>query len=765
MQLKADYEHLRYIIANDHCYTATPDSNENKSNKIPSDSMKRDLKSKIKLPTTSAPSTASTKKTARNAIVKKSTSANGLDRDTLNSARNRSVDDVNSSTENTVDRSSDEEEAESEDDFSDLTPSESDNDRDSDLDFSVNDCHSRRTKKISKRKLKAKRLAQKKRRRSTVDFTGSDDASTPNRKKTTKAPKKLLNASSHSTIATQASNVSTTTKISTASNAVKSPAGSTNTKSTATVAGATTKTSAISTTMKSTQSAPATRLTKVTYLKEKSSNPHSPDTTPKLLSVHKANNSTATQQSQATAATAASALTSSTMEQKHKIFKIKKVVLADTSSLFTPDIIKKNANEATTTTIAQTAPATVKNSAMNSTPTVKLTSVSSRASLPMVVHPIQTQQRTTAARYVKVPFVTYRRAQRSAVNLATEQDKQLDLIDSLVQEELNKSDSNATSTVSSETQIPAAIPSIVKMLETSESAEASPMQTTADPTPTASSSLSSLSSSAPSSQPTTSLSNMSMSYTTTTSVNDPQMLPDDLLESFVNSDDYLTEDLMQHVAKLVEDKNVQEIIDQSIGSMASCTTSGQPAQIQTVSTVTKPTTIVPSTPTTIKQASDDELKTPVNTLKMHLTTPASGKEPIKVKRSDGRIITLPPIEAPTTRGAKRRAETTPASETQSKQKIVTVIVQTESSSSQKNLMGSPSTPGSASKAKPVAVRERRASVAVKRTSHDSKPRRSLSISNPPPNNEDGNAATNDDDEEEEEDGSDGSYNSEDDPHR
>lgn len=744
-QLKADYEHLRYIIANDHCYTPftyTDLLNEGKSDET-AESAKRDAKNKSKLPTTSAQSANTTKKNARNSISSKSQPSNGLDKETSNSARNRSVDDANSSTENTAERSSDEEEAESETDFSDMTVSESDNDRDSDLDFSVNDLHSKRGKKIKKRKIRAKKLALKKRRRSTIDFTGSDDGSTLNRKKTTKLPKKTLNTSAKSAN-TSASNVSTTAKSpAVSSSSVKSPA-----------VPSTVKSPAVPTTMKSPPASTSTpRITKVTYIKEtpqNTSHENSPklpttqkESAQKLPTVQKANSTTNTPNAATSTENKSKIII---MKHKEKKTQSGNILPGDASSLFTPDVIRKNPTEATTSAgknpVSTPPPAKVETVSKTLTP-ISVQSITSQS----------TPRMNTTTKLVKAPMVTYvRKLPKPTMNLAFEQDKQLDLIDSLVQEELSKTETDATTSSTSETIIPAAIPNIVKMLETS--SESSP--------PIHSTELSTL---------TTSSSNtMPITYTTTASVHDSQMLPDDLLESFVNSD-ILSDDLMQHVAKLVEDKNLQEVLDQSIGSMSSCTTPLPP--LHTVTSVQKPN-LVQTTPTITKVT--EEPKTPVNIMKLAATpgtltpgalTPITRGEPIKVKRSDGRIITLPPIEAPTTRGAKRRAEITPGSDAQPKQKVFTIIVhQTESPSTPKNVAGSPTIQSpkafsaSASKAKPILPRERRASVAAKRASIDAKPKmgRSMSISNPPPNI---NNADEDD-----EDGSDGgSYNSEDDPHR
>lgn len=738
--------------------------------------------------TTSTVQSNTSKKNARNSIVSKSQTTNGLDRDTSNSTRNRSIDDANSSTENTGERTSDDEEAESEaeDDFSDMTPSESDNDRDSDLDFSVNDCHSRRAKKISKRKIRAKKLAAKKRRRSTVEF--SDDALTPNRKKTTKLPKKSLNTSSKSSTANQTptSTVSTTTK-STSAAAAATPV-------VASVSGAVKSSPAISTIAKSSVNTPTMksiitstpRITKVTYLKPSTQNPT------KLVSIPKTANSTissatatlststttiTTSTPTITKATATASnpqtTTTSTPEHKTRIILMKQKdrkpqsqhnsLTSGKSSLFTPDLVRKHPN---TTGVSGNTKNSI-SSIHSAADTKVIQSVTSRTLTPITLHAVTTTQssaqRTNLTKLVKThSVVTYqKKTPKSTVNLASEQDKQLDLIDSLV-EELSRSETGAValsqSKNASESVVPAAIPNIVKMLQTSDAH--TPMQTTEMST-----------------QQATSTSN-SMSYTTTSSVTDSQMLPDDLLQSFVNNDEFMDDELMQ-IAKLVDDKNVQDIIDQSIGSMSSCPASIPPAPpIQTIATEHNKSIEPPQTTSTCVKMEINEPKTPGIVAKSAPNTPVTaGKEGIKyAKRSDGSFIPLPPIEAPTTRGAKRRAETTPGSDVQQpKQKVFTVIVQTESSNSPKNAIGSPTmtaatatatvtaqnikTPSSTPKAKPIGSRtERRASVAIKRSSIESKPRRSMSISNPPP-------VDGDDDDDDEEDGSDGSYNSEDDPHR
>ncbi|XP_031636315.1 uncharacterized protein LOC116349151 isoform X2 [Contarinia nasturtii] len=729
-QLKADYEHLRYIIQNDHCYTpyTYADSlTEGKSNDL-SDGAKNVSKSRLKMTSTPLPSSTTTKKVGRGGgQTSKSTPSNGLD--ASNSSR---FDDANSSNENTGDQNeSDEEEAESESDEEDA---ETENDRDSDLDFSVNDCHSRRAKKIKKRKIQAKKLANKKRRQSTIDFTGSDDNQTPRGKKATKLPKKSLNTSAKS-VATAAITPSASPTVS--STTSKSPA--------------TTSTSS--------------RLTKVTYVKDiPTSQPTTShdNLTSKSIAIQKINSTTNTQ---ITPTSSGGNKSQKVIIMRHKVRKDQtENALSGMSSLFTPDVVIKPKSRAENVVATNKTPVVLNKSFATSTPNTKV-EFTPNTLKPVVVQSIantvenMTTPRFITTKLIKSPAITFRKISKPAMNLESEQDKQLDLIDSLLQEKLNKTEPDAAPLSSaSQSSIPADIPKIVKMLETS---EASAPIGTIDLMQSNSSSSNA----------------MSMTFTTTQSAHDSQMLPDELLDSIAN-EDFLSDDLLQDVAKLVGDKNLQEVIDQEIQGSSSSTTSISSCavisqtQIQNVSTMSKPNAMqtTDATPTKVS----DEQKPAVNIMKTpttpsNLSTPTTNKKEIKVKRADGSFITLPPIEAPTTRGAKRRAETTPGSETQQKPKVFTVIVQSDSPM-QNQPKGVSNTPtnesikgipfGSASKAKPIVARERRASVAVKRASLDSKPRRSLSISNPPPV-----AVPNDDDDDDEEDGSDGSYNSEDDPNR
>lgn len=694
---------MRYIIQNDHCYTPYTYSDSlndtTTTTKSEATSSAKALKSNTKAAATSTTNIL-LKKHARN----QSKSHIG---DTSDSKRKKSVEDTNSSMEN-IERTSDEEEVDSETDFSDFSEDESDNDRDSDLDFSVNDCHSRRAKKIKKKKQQAKRLANRKRRQSTIDNNGSDDGLVPNRKKVSKVLKKTSNINSKPT----------NTPIPTVSSSLRSPVASSTPR--------------------------LTKLTKADVI-------HSTESSTSTIteSVDKINTgaiqiqesvsgmSKASPIIQKTTITSTTTFLSSPNANHSKSMilmrqRMEKKSNTDNQSysgaktLFTPTVVKK-VPHSTNQVVSKAIP--ILAVGMNRQ------AIAARAT--------NTQPVLLMSQHIPKQNVLGNKQRDTTVKLESEQDKQLDLIDSLVQEELSKSDINAKTPISTQNDKlnfnPAAIPSIVKMLETPEAR-----------TPMGTSDLASM------------RTQTTISFDTAQSAADSQILPDDLLESFVNSDDCLTDDLMQHVVKLVEDKNLQEVIDKQVlgvGSIAPSITTTNLSQSQNPSTSLK-SNIFPARIQISPEIVSDEKS--VNN-PSHIK-----KEPIIIKRSNGQIITLPPIEAPATRGAKRRAECTTSTNDQQKPKIITVIVQTEARAQPKTVSNIPVTTNQETKLensesydsikpKPITPRERRASVAVKRTSFDSKPKRSMSISNPP--------ATHEEDEDDDDDGSDGSYNSEDDPHR
>ncbi|XP_026759086.2 death-inducer obliterator 1 [Galleria mellonella] len=120
----------------------------------------------------------------------------------------------------------------------------------------------------------------------------------------------------------------------------------------------------------------------------------------------------------------------------------------------------------------------------------------------------------------------------------------------------------------------------------------------------------------------------------------------DLLGGLQPEEEGLTEDLLMHVAQLVESsENLQEVIDkQVLGKVDS--NPKTPVQTQFQQT----------------QASNNLY---AQTLSKSVKNVVSRKDPIEIVRRDGRVITLPPIEAPATRASKRKSqmETTTNTET------------------------------------------------------------------------------------------------------
>lgn len=340
--------------------------------------------------------------------------------------------------------------------------------------------------------------------------------------------------------------------------------------------------------------------------------------------------------------------------------------------------------------------------------------------------------------------VRRRSIQTTHVKLATEQDKQLDLIDSLVQEELNSSPietkrsqapplattvaggngktNSTTSTASAATALNNDIPKIVKMLETSTA------------------------SIQPATQSATNIIN-DASF----AISNDHLLAEELLDGFVNSDDCLTEDLLQHVAKLAEDKNIQEVIDQQVLGID---TPVIPTTATT--TVVNPVRRVRILNAHFVEANTIKLKPSTGELNSSGTINVMRTEPIKVIRSGGRIITLPPIEAPTTRGAKRRAENPSDVQPQRKTIILNSLIDLNASTS-----ASPSTSRESivtpEFTKAAAAKERRASIQVSKRPSIDTPKRTLSVEN--------SFVAPEFDDDDYDDASDGSYNSEDDPLR
>uniref|UniRef100_A0A1B0GHB7 Putative transcription factor datf1 n=1 Tax=Lutzomyia longipalpis TaxID=7200 RepID=A0A1B0GHB7_LUTLO len=250
------------------------------------------------------------------------------------------------------------------------------------------------------------------------------------------------------------------------------------------------------------------------------------------------------------------------------------------------------------------------------------TDMTSLFSTPDIIKKVSSE---AAAKVEPPPLVYTTKTYGPKKEIALETDRdQLELIDSIVKQELE-----ARAPIDSTTQQMAEdIPSIVKMLENPDTAL----------NPELLSDVIGLN---------TSQVATSTAATPAQAANTAEL---DLLEG-LTSEDGLPDELLQHVAELVENKNLQEVIDKQV--------LGVQTTLGTAVTTTPP--VSSSTPKMeekespfVKLAKQKQMAKEAAASIMSMNR----KEPITIVRSDGRVITLPPIEAPTTRGAKRRAQST-----------------------------------------------------------------------------------------------------------
>ncbi|CAG9581517.1 unnamed protein product [Danaus chrysippus] len=109
----------------------------------------------------------------------------------------------------------------------------------------------------------------------------------------------------------------------------------------------------------------------------------------------------------------------------------------------------------------------------------------------------------------------------------------------------------------------------------------------------------------------------------------------DLLGGLQPEEDGLTEDFLMHVAQLVESsENLQEVIDKQVLGKV---------DISAKTAVSSP----------FQQSTSNDLYTPPPKA---VKSMVQRKDPIEIVRRDGRVITLPPIEAPATRSSKRKTQ-------------------------------------------------------------------------------------------------------------
>lgn len=324
-------------------------------------------------------------------------------------------------------------------------------------------------------------------------------------------------------------------------------------------------------------------------------------------------------------------------------------LFSDMTSLFsTPDIIKKVSTEHVKSNVSTPTPSSTHlSSPLHSlTPTnmrpLNVASNNPHATQTSHSHPTQTVTSGFMAlnppsnknsRNTLLPSQISIQTHNSNIELASEQDKQLDLIDSIVKQELEQSASMMS------TQMNEDIPNIVKMLENN------PVDTMSDTSAILGNVLN---------QQTSQFQNVNTTI--------PLQNIDYNLDSLTNTDDGLTEDLMKHVAVLAENKNLQEIIDKQVLGVQNTATLNLNA-INPIATTSSP--LIGNLVNIRGNINTNELNTTPN-VKLSISQIAnpikSATKDLNVERKiirpDGRVITLPPMEAPTTR-AKRRAQAQP----------------------------------------------------------------------------------------------------------
>lgn len=118
----------------------------------------------------------------------------------------------------------------------------------------------------------------------------------------------------------------------------------------------------------------------------------------------------------------------------------------------------------------------------------------------------------------------------------------------------------------------------------------------------------------------------------------------DLLGGLQPEEEGLTEDFLMSVAQLVaSSENLQEVIDKQVLG-----------KVDTGPVKTQQTIQSPQTPQQ-QQTQTNNLYAQTLSKSVTKNTPPR-KDPIEIVRRDGRVITLPPIEAPATRSSKRKSQ-------------------------------------------------------------------------------------------------------------
>ncbi|ETN65750.1 hypothetical protein AND_002473 [Anopheles darlingi] len=351
--------------------------------------------------------------------------------------------------------------------------------------------------------------------------------------------------------------------------------------------------------------------------------------------------------------TAVSSVTPQKKDKKPKSTALDAAMVSDISALFsTPDIIKKvNTGKSqpgpspTTSSLPTVKAVTSEPPSVVAVSAPKVVVIEQPKTVPSI--PVLTESIPTLS---SAPAPTSTPAAVPSTNPVLAEQR-LDLIHAIVQEDLRQPMAGtvvtavATATAAPIMQQPAEIPNIVKMLETT----ANMVDAGYDPM----------------------AQQWLMAPVGVKPMEEPVggLLPDNnaILEALNSGVDALPEDLLEHVAELAKNKELQEILDKQVLGVIG------PSALDPHSTLPlnrPPTQHSVQQPQQEQQAHQQLVLNQVGgavptTIPEYLPTlsvreqQTPRKEAIQIRRSDGRVITLPPIEAPATRASKRRAQGTP----------------------------------------------------------------------------------------------------------
>ncbi|TMW49014.1 hypothetical protein DOY81_005902 [Sarcophaga bullata] len=336
---------------------------------------------------------------------------------------------------------------------------------------------------------------------------------------------------------------------------------------------------------------------------------------------------------------------------------------------------------------------TVPKSSLSSTTTsvVTLTPTSSGSTTIKGFMPLETTAKNQLP--VQISIQTH----QSSSELEAEHDKQLDLINSIVQDEMQKSnEKNQTEKI---TNMNENIPELVKMLESTEKVLVSSNTQIHNVTETVQNVSQIVSGNSVSNKCISdNLNILNQTVTSSSSANNVVGGIDITSASLLATSDGddtgdLPDDILQQVVELIkDDKTLQEAVEKQVFGTSVCNEqninstiignqhppplvpiSKQTLKIEDQSpsttksiiqmSISNVSTSLGSSPTIISNA-DSTSKIGVGTTVTTSSNQSSKlttllrKEPIQIIRGNGRVITLPPMEAPTTR-AKRRAQAQP----------------------------------------------------------------------------------------------------------